>query len=392
MRRTIWQTAIAAAVGLGLGGPLAGEHQLPPSAKAPLDPIVCSGQRDLVIRDRAIHADGDAVVADGNCNLHIVDSHIMAGGVGVRADGNADVTIEGSFVQGRQGAVWADGNANVTYRGSTLRGGVGADGNADLEDAGGNLFEHIPAAAERRLRSGETLACADGDRLTVVHRYLESEGDGVVLRGDCELLLSDSHVRAAGAAVRIVGGGSLRLRNSTLEGGGHAVLVEGEGRVVAAGSNLEGSIGSGAGRFVDAGGNAWGSEASPSAGPVPGTSRARSSAGVKIGPGGVEVRGSGGEGGGRVKVGPGGIEIEGRGDGVERQPIRSCGELCELWPALTSGRQDCVAAVIDAMGYPIEETPDCIAVETEAQCRTCARVIGATDRACRTAYDRCLAR
>ena len=380
---------------LGAAGAAAAsaEHLLPPSAKQPLDPIVCEENRDLVIRERSIWTQGDGIVVSGNCDLEIVDSHVLAGGVAIRADGNAGVTIVGSFVQGRAGAVYADGNAEVEYRDSTLRGGVGAEGNADLSDGGGNRFERIPASAGRALSAGEAISCGDRDRITVVHRYVETGGDGVVLDGDCELLLSDSHVLAGGAAVRVRGAGSIRLRNSTLDGGGYAVLIEGDGIVRAAGTNLAGAIDHGLGRFVDGGGNAYGLEApAVSGGPAVGPSRSRGGAGVTIGPGGVEVRGRGGEGAGRVKVGPGGIEIEASGDGVPRQPIEDCDGLCEIWPALTSSREECVAAVVEALGYPIEETAECFAVETEAQCRVCAATIRVRDRACRTAYDRCMAR
>ena len=394
MRRSRFLGAATAAVSTALvvAAPSPGEHRLPASAKPSMGAFVCEENRDVEIRDRSIRSTGDGVVASGNCSLRIVDSHVMAAGVGIRADGNADVEIVGSFVQGRGAAVYADGNADLRYRDSTLRGGVGAEGNAELTDGGGNLFERIPGAPDSLLTPGQPLSCGDRDRLTVVHRYVESVGDGVVLEGDCELLLSDSHVRAGAAAVRVLGGGSIRIRNSTLEGDGHAVAIGAGGTVTVAGSNLAGAVDAGAGLYLDRGGNSRGVGA-PSAdvGTVTGTSRTRSGGGIRVGPGGIEIDGRG-EDAGRIRVGPGGVVIEGRGDGARRRPIERCEELCELWPALTSSRQECIGVVVDALGYPIDETPACVAVETEAQCRACWRSVRASDRACRTAYDRCLAR
>ena len=377
----------------------AAEPLLPGSAKPPMEPFVCEENRDLEIRDRSIRSTADGVVASGNCSLRIVDSHILAAGVGVRADGNADVQIVDSFVQGRVAAVYADGNADVSYRDSTLRGGVGAEGNAELNDAGGNLLERIPGAADGALRPGLPIACGARDRLTVVHRYVDTEGDGITLEGDCELLLSDSHVRAGGAAVRVVGEGSVRIRNSTIEGDGHAVRINASGTVTVAGSNLAGPIDGGIGRYLDQGGNSRGAGGAATAGePAPGTTRVRlPGTGIKVGPGGIEVR----DGTGTVRVGAGGVVIEGRDDGgagesraetAPSEPVRSCADLCERWPTLTTSRQDCVAVVARFLDYPIDETPDCWSVETEAQCLACWRAIRATDQACRTAHDRCLAR
>ena len=401
--RTTSSLAIVTVFALALlGGALgaAADHLLPASGKPAAEPLVCAGNRDLEIRNRSIRAAGDGVVASGNCSVRIVDSHIVAAGVGVRADGNADVEIVGSFVQGRAAAVYADGNAEAAYRASTLRGGAVAEGNAELSDGGGNLFERIPGAAASGLTPGAAIACGDRDRLTVVHRYVESEEDGVVLTGDCELLLSDSHVSAAGAAVRVVGDGSVRIRNSTLEGRSHAVRIEGGGTAVVAGSNLAGAVDGGLGRYVDAGGNSRdvGDQATAASAP-PAPSRARAGTGIRIGPQGVEVT----DPTGRVRVGPGGVVIEGPGEAApgepaegeesaRHEPVESCAELCVLWPALTTSQRDCVAVVIRVLDYPIDDTPACYAVETAAQCRACWRAIRASDRDCRAAYDRCLAR
>ncbi len=393
---------------------------LPLSSKPAAEPIVCDENQDILIANRSISTPGDGVVVSGNCDLRIVDSHIDAGAVAVRVDGNGSVSVQGSFVQGRRAAVYADGNATAEVRGSTFRGGLRAAGNAELIDAGGNRREQIPGAADPELTAGEAFSCGDNDRLTVVHRYVRSEADGITLLGDCELLLSDSHVVAAGAALRIVGSGTVRLRNSTIDGGVYGVLIEADGVVSAAGSNLVGDLETGAGRFIDGGGNSdspysrSADHGTPAGAGSGAGSRSSAAAGthVRIGPGGVEVSGRDGGSGGRVKVGPGGVEVSGRegatgssnrvrvgaggveirGDGRVRQPPETCEQLCEIWPAVVSSKQSCVSTVFSLLDYPVLDIVDCIEVETEGQCRVCAEKIDARDHDCRTAYDRCIAR
>lgn len=230
-----------------------GAASLPESDLRGAQPIVCHATNSVELSNRHIVADGDAIVVNGSCDVVVSDSHIVAGGKGILVNGNGRVEIERSFIQGAGGAVLAHATSQVKYRNSTLRGGTAKYAMAKIIDNGGNTLEDVPSPSTSRLQSSEPITCSGRDRITVVHRIIETDGDGLVVGGNCEVLLSDSWIVADGYAVRVSDNGSVRIRNSTLEGGEGAVEITGQGRAHAAGSNIRGEV---AGRFQDGGGNA----------------------------------------------------------------------------------------------------------------------------------------
>jgi hypothetical protein len=230
----------------------AGSVTLPESDLRSAQPIVCQGANRMELKGRHIVTDGDGIVVNGACTVVVKDSHIIAGGAGILVNASSHVEIESSFVQGVKGAVVGHAMSETVYRNSTLRGGASKFAMAKVNDGGGNSHAKIPSPS-RQLKASDPITCEGRESIAVVHRFIETDGDGVIVQGNCEVTLSDSYIVAGGVAVRVSGEGSVRILNSTLEGDGGAVEVSEAGRAHAAGSNLRGQV---VGNLADGGGNA----------------------------------------------------------------------------------------------------------------------------------------
>jgi hypothetical protein len=230
----------------------AGSVTLPESDLRSAQPIVCQGANRMELKGRHIVTDGEGIVVNGACTVVVKDSHIIAGGFGVVVNASSNVEIENSFIQGTKGAVVGHAMSETNYRNSTLRGGASKFAMAKVNDGGGNTHAKIPSPS-RQLKASEPITCEGRERINVVHRFIETDGDGVIVQGNCEVTLSDSYIVAGGIAVRVSGEGSVRIYNSTLEGQGGALEVTESGRAHAAGSNLRGQV---SGNLSDGGGNA----------------------------------------------------------------------------------------------------------------------------------------
>lgn len=229
-----------------------GSVSLPESDLRAAQPIVCQGANKMELKGRHIVTDGDGIVVNGACTVVVKDSHVIAGGFGVIVNASSNVEIENSFIQGTKGAVVGHAMSETNYRNSTLRGGASKFAMAKVNDGGGNSHAKIPAPS-RQLKASDPITCEGRESITVVHRFIETDGDGVIVQGNCEVTLSDSYIVAEGFAVRVSGEGFVRILNSTLEGQGGAVEVTESGRAHAAGSNLRGQV---VGNLADGGGNA----------------------------------------------------------------------------------------------------------------------------------------
>ncbi len=108
------------------------QAEAPPGLR-PLEPVVCGGDQDLVIRGRYISGPGDGVVVQGNCDVRIVDSRIEVGGRGVWVTGNGDAEVVRSFVSGAGGGLFVSVNGDVECEESEVHGGARVAGNGDIE-------------------------------------------------------------------------------------------------------------------------------------------------------------------------------------------------------------------------------------------------------------------
>jgi hypothetical protein len=73
-------------------------------------------------------------------------------------------------------------------------------------------------------------------------------------------------------------------------------------------------------------------------------------------------------------------------------PIDTCAEVCALASSSTPQQDSCVAAYVEELGYPTDDTPTCEALllnKTENQCNLCYGDIDITDAHCTAAYDTC---
>jgi hypothetical protein len=230
-----------------------GSATLPESDLRAAQPIVCQATDSVELSGRHIITEGDGIEVNGDCDVTVTGSHILAGGTGILVNGSGQVTIDDSFIQGGDGAVVAHAMSEVSYRNSTLRGGTAKYAMAKLVDEGGGTLEDPPSPYSQRLEVAEPITCGGNDHLTISNRYIETDGDGLVVEGRCEVLLSDCYIVAGGYAVRISNQGSVRIRNSTLEGTAGAVAVSDSGRAHVAGSNIRGRV---EGEVSSGGGNA----------------------------------------------------------------------------------------------------------------------------------------
>lgn len=229
-------------------------QQLPASELGTHQTIKCLANQDVSIRGRSVDSADVAVWVEGNCDVEIIDSYIRSSSIAVRVMGNGEVRIENSFVQGAKGAVVIDGNSELGYANSTLRGGTRSEGRSELDDRGGSYSETIPQVSSGRLSSSTPLSCGEEESLSIVGKIIETDGDGVVVEGECDVLISDSHIIATGSALVVNDQARVRVRNSTLDGRRAALTVQG-GQTHVAGSNIRGGIDERGGRFSDGGGN-----------------------------------------------------------------------------------------------------------------------------------------
>jgi len=103
------------------------------------DPIICQGDRLLLIDNRNLEFDGDAVSAEDGCEIHITNSHISAKGVGVSAR-HANVHIENSQIEGDAASIDVSEGSQVYASSSRFKGMSRRLDNSSFHDLGGNVW------------------------------------------------------------------------------------------------------------------------------------------------------------------------------------------------------------------------------------------------------------
>ncbi len=155
------------------------------------------------------------------------------------------------------------------------------------------------------LRRAEPITCASNNDLVVRGRFIETEGNGIVVEGNCEIVVADSHIVAGGVAVLVQGNGEAMLSNSYVEGRQAALVAAGNGEIRYNDTTLRGATRTGGqGAIV---GDDGASHGSGGAAGIPGQ--------VRIGLGGIQVQ----EGNDTVSIGAGGIVAD---DGTDTVSVR----------------------------------------------------------------------
>lgn len=181
----------------------------------PSDPIVCTGNQDVTIRNRLISTNEIAVQASGNCDVEIINSRLEAGKIGVWARGNADVVISDSYVAGERGALVAENRAEIFFDHSEIVGGTRAHNVAEIHDEGDNAIAGSVATSASASVSTNT-------RITTATETVAINGDDVLVEGLGETvrITSDGITVDDGTTVSIEPGG-VRVTS-----GDEEVLVE----------------------------------------------------------------------------------------------------------------------------------------------------------------------
>jgi len=107
---------------------------------AEIEPVICEGPRVMQLDNRIISVQGDALTARGGCELYITNSTVVASGTGV-VIGDATVHINNSRIRGGLASFDAKARAKVFLRGSTLNGLPRRNGQALIQDQGGNQYQ-----------------------------------------------------------------------------------------------------------------------------------------------------------------------------------------------------------------------------------------------------------
>ena len=167
-------------------------------------------------------------------------------------------------------------------------------------------IEQVPQG----LSPAAPVLCTSNDDVVLHNRYIETDGIGVELRGNCDVHIVNSHIVAGNIGILASANGDILIENSYIEGGNGALQVSGNGDVEYSGSTFRGGIRvTGRGEVVDLGGNDVDARGAGRTGYTTGTEQ--NPANVVLGPGGIRVQGADGT----VVVGAGGVRAEDEHEG-----------------------------------------------------------------------------
>ena len=175
------------------------------------EPVTCSGNDDIVIRNRVIKTSGIGILITGNCEAMIVDCYIEAGRTGVLLQGNGTVRVVNSVVKGGEASLSVQGNGDIEYSGNTLSGPLRDTGIGQLIDQGGNksLNESVGTTfSGSKISIGNQSISVSGANIKLGTGGIvveDEEGDQVVagLDGTTHILSEDSSVIVDGNNIRI---------------------------------------------------------------------------------------------------------------------------------------------------------------------------------------------
>lgn len=207
-------------------------------------PFKCKGDRTLVLRDKMITAAKDALELKGRCRVELINCKIVAGRHAINLRDSATVRIRRSVIEGKKSALRLGGSGDAHVQGSVLTGRVHRAGSGKLIDEGANTFGKptAEAATPTKYRSHPPLVCKGRQKLTLRQRRIETKGDGIVVRGHCQVQLIDCQVVAGRAALVVRNDGKAVIEGGRLEGKQAAVRVVDRGEVQTKGAALRGAI------------------------------------------------------------------------------------------------------------------------------------------------------
>ena len=162
------------------------------------------------------------------------------------------------------------------------------------------------------LKKAGPIVCSGHDDIVLRGRLIRTHGNGVEVRGQCDVQIVGSHIVAGGVAVLVQGHGDVTITDSYVEGRQASLSAFGYGKIHYRETTLRGSTKTaGRGRIVNDGGEVVYEGGGVSLGDVLGDVR-RSLPDIGIRGGNIEVR----DGNDTVRIGAGGVEVSDERDTV----------------------------------------------------------------------------
>jgi len=110
----------------------------------------------------------------------------------------------------------------------------------------GAVFKVVTPPDRKPIRRGlerrEPLTCTDGEEITLAGILIDAPSDALIVKGNCRVFITRSHLRAGKHAIRVIGDGDVTLRDTTLEGTASALHISGDGSVNASATTFMGRI------------------------------------------------------------------------------------------------------------------------------------------------------
>jgi len=88
----------------------------------------------------------------------------------------------------------------------------------------------------------EPFTCSGEEEITLSGVLIDTEKDALVVKGNCRVFITRSHLRGGKHALRVIGEGDVTLRDTILEGDMSALHISGDGSVNASATVFRGRI------------------------------------------------------------------------------------------------------------------------------------------------------
>ena len=209
-----------------------------------MSPIICSGNQDLVIRNRIIRARRVAVRASGNCDLTIVNSVLIGGKIALQVTGNADVKLRGNILKSARYAVVIGGNGTIKDRGlNQYRGKIRRVSRAAtfklskrsriMKNRGAPRLGTVRGIA----RSGRTATTVRGSAIARSFTHIGpprglKKARPIYCVGSREIVLKKQAIVAAKTAIVLMGSCRLKIVDSWISGNHYEIHAMGSAEVV----------------------------------------------------------------------------------------------------------------------------------------------------------------
>lgn len=114
----------------------------------------------------------------------------------------------------------------------------------------------LPEVPPQGLKKIPPIVCQSNKDQEYTRVLIVGKKDGVLVQGNCDIILRDSHIDVEGYGVNVQGNGNVKLIRTFVRGKKGAVMIMGNGDVSASSSTLVGPIKQmGNGEFTDQGNN-----------------------------------------------------------------------------------------------------------------------------------------